>query len=193
MVLALLPTARSRTEAMKLTAVALVLPFALLAPFAIADLAGVRSSLGYHGTPGGGGLHVLVQPGLADFSGRALTGVSRLLQDLNLLLVAVTTLGLSALLRRRRVEPVRSAAILWLGVFVVGVDWFPQYLVWGLPFFLMTGWIAWTAVLLAVLLPFALTHVGVHVPALLVAAAAASWLLWVERLTRAVSPLAWRA
>jgi len=189
---ALVPTVRSRGEGLRLVVIALAVPFVLLAPFLAADAAGVVDSLRYHGYPGGGGLHVVVQPNLADYSGKPLTTTSRVLQDVNSVLVAITVAALTWLLWRRRVEPVRAAAILWLGIFVAGVNWYPQYLNWGLPFFLMTGWVVWVAVVQAVLLPFALTYISGSLGggyfsvrhASLVASSAVAWLLWLLRLTQ---------
>lgn len=155
LVAALLPTARSRSEGVRLIAVALAVPLTSLAPFIVADPAGVLATLRYHGYPGGGGLNIVLQPGLADYSTERLGTTVEVLQHLNAPMVLVMTGALTWLLWRRRVEPIRAAAILWLGLFVAGVNWYPQYLNWGLPFFLMTGWVTWVALMEVALLPFA--------------------------------------
>ncbi len=111
------------------------------------------------------------------------------LQHLNAPMVLVMTGALTWLLWRRRVEPIRAAAILWLGLFVAGVNWYPNYLNWGLPFFLMTGWVTWVALMEVALLPFCLRYVAGFVEvlnerraALLVLSAAIAWLMWASRL-----------
>lgn len=45
------------------------------------------------------------------------------------------------------------AVLLWLAVYAFGVNFFFQYLVWGLPFFVMAGYIRSTLVVQLLVLP----------------------------------------
>jgi Glycosyltransferase family 87 len=175
MVLALLPTARSRREAAMLVGAALALPLVVLAPFVIADASVTERALRYHGGPGIGGISLLLQPnlvlawfrtGIFRFSSLTRHGqsVAGTLIVLSLAIVAAYCL------RKRAAAPV-AATLLWLAVYVFGVDFFFQYLVWGIPFFLLAGHLrAVAAVQLALLFPLAVRYL----PSLLSAGSASS-------------------
>ena len=68
-----------------------------------------------------------------------LTGVQQLL-----VFGAVAAVGL--LLWIRRIEPVRGAALIWLAIFVANPNFAWHYLIWGLPFFLMSGFVRETLI-----------------------------------------------
>lgn len=156
LVLAFLPTARSAREAATTFACAVAVPALALAPFLVADLSGVRDSLGYAGLPGVGGLSVLAQPDLPTFwlSGVDVqrSGLTDLLQDLNRVLVLIGAAGVGALMVRRRAPVAVAASAIVLATWVFGVNFALGYLVWGLPFLLLAGRLGLVALLQAVLL-----------------------------------------
>jgi uncharacterized membrane protein len=147
MLVALLPTARTRREAALLVAGAAAVPLLALAPFAAADPHGVAHALRYHGLPGLGGLSLLSQPNLplgwlAAEHVRT-TGFAHALTEgaALVLLPALALVALTLWRRRPAVDPVTAAALAWLVFYVFGVNFLMQYLVWGLPFFvLVAGW-----------------------------------------------------
>lgn len=183
LVLALLPSVRSWREVLMLGASAVAVPVLCTLPFALATpgapQAGLRS---YHGYPGQGGPTLAFQPDLASaylkhqiahYSGLTLS-VAR-----HATLIAVATYALvAAVLRRFRPPPAVGASLLWLATFALAPAFFFQYLVWGLPFFLMAGFLrASVALQLGVLVPMVLyylepwesdTPTYVYVPIMLV-------------------------
>jgi hypothetical protein len=143
LVLALLPSVRSPREALTLVTAAAAVPLALFAPFAIADLGAVWDHLTYRGFPGLGGLSLLVQPDLPlfwqaghDYAPNAATDA---LVDYGGVVVALGLIAAAALLARFRPEPLDAAVLIWLVVWLLGVNFFIQYLIWGLPFLLARG------------------------------------------------------
>jgi hypothetical protein len=165
LVLALLPSARSVRECAVLAGAAVAVPLLSLAPFLAVHPGDVKDALGYTGLPGVGGLSLAVQP---EYGGVWLqlrpahaNGLSRLLLDHGSLFTLLPLAGAGALLVSRRVEPARAATILWLVVYCFGAAFFFQYLVWGLPFFIMAGYLREAALLqAAVLVPTALFYLG---------------------------------
>ncbi len=165
MLLALLPSARSRREGMALIAAAAAIPAAMLAPFALADPSGVGTIVEYKGGPGMGGLTLALQPGLAE---RWLTGapvnlnpaVDLLFEQgviLNLALVA----ALAVVLIRYRPPAPTAAVIVWLAIWAFGTSFFFQYLVWGLPFLILACHLRTAATIqLLALLPALLFYLG---------------------------------
>jgi uncharacterized membrane protein len=182
MVFALLPTARSRREATTLVVAAVAVPVVALIPFLVADAHGALEPLRYRGGPGLGGLSLVAQPALAEGAltlnpAHHLTALSRLLSDAGSLLTVAAVLVLAAVAHRRRVAPADAACLLWLGFYVFGVNWLGNYVLWGLPFFVLAGQLRGAALLqIALLGPTVLViasyrgHYGGDVPAGLVAA-----------------------
>jgi hypothetical protein len=164
-VLALLPTARSARECVLLAGAAVAVPLLSLAPFLAVHPGDVKDALSYTGLPGVGGLSLAVQP---EYGGVWLqlrpphaNGLSRLLLDHGSLFTLLPLAAAGALLTARRVEPARAATILWLVVYCFAAAFFFQYLVWGLPFFIMAGYLREAALLqAAVLVPTALFYLG---------------------------------
>lgn len=169
MVLALAPSVRSWRELVKLVVSAAAVPVALLIPFVLATPGLPEAALRkYHGFPGQGGLSLVIQPGLAKtwlMGAHAhpahFTGVSRALGE-NATIVNYAILGATAaFLARHRPSPPLAACVLWLALYAFAPAFFFQYLIWGLPFFLMAGYLrAAAAVQLAVLAPMLLFYVG---------------------------------
>jgi hypothetical protein len=156
LLLAFLPTVRSRRELVTLVAAAVAVPAVLLAPFALTTPRSVVDALKYRGLPGIGGLSMLVQPSLAD-SWLALkplhnSSLTNALQDVNGVLIALGAAGAAFVGWRRRVDAVTLACVLVLGVWVLGANFSLGYVVWGLPLFLLAGRIREVAGLQALLL-----------------------------------------
>lgn len=155
-VLALLPTARSRREAAIAVGCAVAVPLLTLLPFLIDNFGPTWKSLTFnHGVGGLGGLSVLVQPSLVH---GWLVGPLPHLSSATLfftakqnLMVGVAVLLAAGVACRRRLDAVDGAVLIWLGVYIANFNWAYQYFVWGLPFFLLAGWLR-QAVLLQLLL-----------------------------------------
>jgi hypothetical protein len=165
MVLALLPSVRSRREAAVLIGCAVAVPLLTVLPFLIADSSGVDGVRHYAGSPGLGGMSLVLQPDLAK---RWLTqwvnptSLTRWLfidhaGPYNALVIAA--FGLYAW--RFRPSPRMAAALLWLVVLAFGSGFFFQYLVWGIPFFLLAGFVGATGLLqIVVTIPMLLYYLG---------------------------------
>ena len=135
-----------------------------IAPYLIADPGPVLEALRYSGGPGLGGLTMFLQPALTEAFLAGTPEVPNAAADFAYrrasLFVAAGLALTGAFLLRHRVRPVEAAALVWLTVYVANPNFFLQYLVWGLPFFLMAGWLKEVAVLQAVLLPIAVLTYG---------------------------------
>lgn len=189
-VLALLPTAQSWREAGALVGCAVAVPLALLAPFAVADLDGVRAMLHYNGAPGLGGLTLALQPHLAETWLRVPTDFSAInhwifehQRWVNGSVLALT----AAFLVRFRVAAPLAAVLLWLVVWAFGTGFFFQYLVWGLPFLLIAGYLRSAAALqLVTIVPAVVFYAGPwKADAIVVAFVTvmlAVWLAWLAAL-----------
>jgi uncharacterized membrane protein len=145
MVLALLPSARSRREALELVAATLVVPLVAALPLLIAAGTGWLSTLiHYHGGSGLGGLSLVAQPDLTlnwlHVGNDPLTDVSLWLIHHGNVIAEVALLVAFAFLLRFRAPAPLAAVVVWLTVYAFGVSFFMQYMVWGLPFFLMAGY-----------------------------------------------------
>jgi len=157
MVLALLPTARSVREGTLLVITAVAVPALALLPFLIADPGGAGRVFQYAGMPGLGGWSVFVQPSLTrswlmaePFEIARLTQIAYVCGALT----SLVALGLmAARLVRLRTSPIEAACAIWLTIFALAVGFFPQYTIWGLPFFLLAGRLRESAWVSALLLP----------------------------------------
>ncbi len=157
--LALLPAARSVREAAWLIGAALAVPVVAMLPFAVADPGALEWLGTYQGSPGKGGLSLVLQPSVA-WHWVAHGGFNPPLNGLNDFLTAsagaVVVLAMALLavfLLRHRPAPIDAAVLVWLAIYAFSPSFFMQYLVWGLPFFIMAGYLKQTAVIQAVLLP----------------------------------------
>jgi hypothetical protein len=165
-VLALLPTVVSRREALTLVSAAVAVPLAALAPFLVADAAGVMRALGYGGIPGQGGITMLANPDLARFWVEGATdvrvnGAVRLLSDHGTVITATALLAVGLVAARRRMEPRHAAVLLWCTFFVTGTAFAFQYAIWILPFLLLAGRLRWAALLQGgLLVPALLFYAG---------------------------------
>lgn len=169
-VLALLPTAVSRREMLRVVAWAAAVPAVLLLPFLIADPSGTVGALRYGGFPGAGGVSLVLQPSLArhylgDYD---LSAANQIVQSYGWLLTAagVTLATVAAL--RTRLTATRAAALLWLAVYATGVNWYPQYLAWGIPFLLIAGFVLPVGLAELALLPTLMIAYRDRLPSVLV-------------------------
>ena len=157
--LALLPRVSSRREAAVLLGAAVAVPILLLVPWLVAEPHATVDSLRYSGVPGLGGLSLLAQPNLLDYwlldGSVQLSGLSNTLLDLRFVITAVALAAATALLARRRPDPAVGAVLLWLAVFASAVSFGPRYVVWGLPFMLMAGYLREAALLQLLAFPAA--------------------------------------
>jgi Glycosyltransferase family 87 len=157
--LALAPSARSAREAVRLFLAAVAVPVAFLLPFFIAEPDAVAELRSYSGFAGLGGLNLVLDPGLAsewmtgNVESQQLDGISLFLTDNAGLLVGIALIALAAFMLRHRPAPIEAAVLVWLTVYTFLPNFFLHYLVWGLPFFIMAGYLKETAILQLVLIP----------------------------------------
>jgi hypothetical protein len=145
--LAVLPLCGSLREVVKLVAATLLVPVAVTVAFLAATPSTVVDTLTSQDVPGVGGLHLFAV--LVVKSHRLTSAV----EDYGLVpLVAVTAAAFALLWARRPVVPVLAATLLWLGFYAVAPSFFFGYLVWGLPFFLLAGYLWTSAALMALVL-----------------------------------------
>lgn len=156
LLLALVPTARSRREALRTVGWAATILLLAVGPFLVATPGATVNALRYTGVPGVGGLGLVLQPSLAGYwilgfpfdpSELTLT-VARL----NTVLLAIVGVGVGALLLYTRPRPVDGAVLVWLAVYAFVPSFFFHYLLWGLPFFLLAGYLKEVAALQALVL-----------------------------------------
>jgi hypothetical protein len=165
--LALVPTARSVREGLTLLVTAAAVPLALFAPFLAANLHGTVEAMRMNdGLPGFGGFSLLVQPDLSALwlrtdRGMALSEATRDLMDLAAPIALTTLLATAAILLVRRAQPVAAAVLVFVTIYAFGVNFGVQYLVWGMPFFLLAGHVRNVAILQAVALTPSLLLYGV--------------------------------
>jgi hypothetical protein len=163
LILALLPTAVSVRESLRLLTGAVVVPAISLAPFAIADWTGTAATLRYAGYPGAGAISLLVQPGLGEHyvGDYEFSSAYPLLQQWGWVLTVAAVACGAAVCFRARLAAVPSAAVLWLVVYATSMNWFPQYMAWGLPFLLMSGFVVPVVVAELIIAPtLALAYTG---------------------------------
>jgi hypothetical protein len=131
-------------------------PVVAALPWLLADPSGVVKALRYDGAPGLGGLSLLVQPSLARgwllWRGEfVFSGATEVLLDLRAPILLALLSSLTIFMWRFRVTPLTGTVLLWLGVYAFAGNFFFQYAVWGLPFFLMAGYLRESAALQALL------------------------------------------
>jgi len=160
-------SARSFREGATLLVAAVAVPVVALAPFGVADPDGVLSLREYAGVPGLGGLSLIADPDRAvawlqeGIQFHEPTSSGRFVDDNSGPITLLALLGVAALLFGCRPAPIDGAVVVWLALYALSPNFFMQYLVWGLPFFIMAGYIKHVAVLQVVLLPaLAITYFG---------------------------------
>lgn len=155
-VLALLPSARSKREGATLMIAALAPTVLAFAPYALTGGLPPLHIFLYRGLPGAGGLSLAVQPDVAvavlKIGPEPFSPLSVVVANHGAIIVVVG-LALVAFVGYAARPPARvMAVVLWLSVYTFGVNFFFQYVLWGLPFFLMAGYVREVAVVQAALL-----------------------------------------
>jgi hypothetical protein len=190
LVFPLLGCTRSWRERVELTVSAVAIPALCLAPLWIAGI-DLHRVTGYTGAPGWGGISLVVDPGLGwDHLHRALFvhlgGVSMTLQDASKWITLAASAAVLGFVVRFRPAPIDAAVLLWLAVYVFSPNFFLNYIVWGLPFFIMAGYLIEVAVLqVALIVPTVAYYVSLLptkaavLPAAYVPAMIALWVFWV--------------
>ena len=164
MLLAVLPTARSVREGIATAVAVAAVPLAAAAPFLLSDADGVARILEYQGLPGAGGLTMILQPELlsrwlADEPVLDMNALVQWVYNHNGAVMAVLLGCIAPFLVWARADPIRAAILIWLALYAFGPGFFFQYLVWGLPFFLMAGYLRQTVVLqLSLVVPIVLLY-----------------------------------
>lgn len=156
LILALLPYARSWREGTTLLVAAIVPVGLALGPLWLAGI-DLHRVTGYSGVPGWGDLSLVVDPGLAwhnvtvgpDVS--AAGGLAGGLQSAARWITLGALVAYAGFIFRYRPALIDAAVLLWLAIFTFSPDFFLTYLVWGLPFFIMAGYLIEAAVLQALL------------------------------------------
>jgi hypothetical protein len=156
LILALIPTARSRKEAVTTASLAVLVPALTLVPFLALDWAGTKEGLTFNkGVPGLGGPSVLLQPSLPDIilTGRqiGMSSVVLKLADAQNLIVAAAVCLVAIFLFVKRVHALEAASLIWLTVWAVNPNFAYQYVLWGLPFLIAEGRFWFVAALQALL------------------------------------------
>lgn len=182
--LALLPSARSQREGGTLVAAAATPVLIALAPYALSGGLPPLRTFAYHGLPGAGGLSLAVQPdiSLAVLGIRAVpfSGLFETLARHGTVVIVAGLAAVAAVGLRWRPPARLMAVLLWIGVYAFGVNFFFQYLLWGIPFFLMAGYVREVAAVQAVLvLPTVVFYLRPwHRPIVAVVYAGSMMLLW---------------
>jgi len=192
--LPLLASARSVREGAKLLGAAAALLAIVMLPFVIADPSGVLEMRHYKGWPGLGGLSLVTDPGIGSawledgIQLRDPTALGEFVYENSGAITLLATLALAVFLFRYRPAPVDGAVLLWLTIYAFSPNFFMHYLVWGLPFFIMAGYLREVAILQLALMPALLIYYLAPFPdpmpaaAIYVPSMIALWLLWVVAL-----------
>lgn len=157
MVLPLLISAKSWREGAKLVGAAVVIPALVLGPLWASGI-DLHQVTGYTGVPGWGGLSLALDPGLAWHdvtTGPVLASPSELTRHVHSAarwITLGTLVAYTAFVYRYRPALIDAAVLLWLVTFAFSPNFFLTYLVWGLPFFIMAGYVAEVAILQAFLI-----------------------------------------
>ena len=157
--LPLLASARSAREAAGLVGSAVAVVVVVTLPFLIADPSGVLELREYRGWAGLGGLSLVVDPGHGaawmqeGVEFRTPNAAAEFVADGASAITVLALFILAVFLLRVRPAPIDGAVLLWLTIYAFSPNFFMNYLVWGLPFFVMAGYLRETAILQAALIP----------------------------------------
>ena len=166
LLIALLPWASDRREALRLVAWTALVPATLILPYAITDPASTLDVARNAGLPGFGGLSLVVQPELSsawlvEGSSTSISALNDRLYDLGRFIAAALIGCLAVVAWRLRPPPLTMAIIIWLSVYVFNPDLFLHYLVWGVPFLLLAGYVWQVAVLqILIVIPTVILYAG---------------------------------
>jgi hypothetical protein len=201
LVLPLLGSARSWREAAKLAGGALIPLLLTLGPLWASGI-DLSQTVKYAGFPGWGGLSLIADPAygwhLATqplFSANPHSGLGQFVQHNARWIAAIGLAAYTGFVFRYRPAAVDAAALLWLVVYAFSPNFFLNYLVYGLPFFIMAGFLAEVAILQALLIVPTVTYYVILRPVhstatgvLYVPPMIALWIAWVL----AILVIVWR-
>jgi hypothetical protein len=191
LVVPLAVSARSLKEAAKLVACAVGLTVIVCLPFYLAEPEGFKRVLHYTGVPGRGGFSLVADPSFAidrrlSFGlGTTPNELANWISRANGPITAIVLVALAAFLFRFRPALIDGAVLLWLSIYVFSPNFLLQYLVWGLPFFIMAGYLRETALLqLAVTPALLITYLSMtrFLSIVYVVIMIALWVFWVVAL-----------
>lgn len=154
LLLALVPRGRSRRETIVLVSIACGVLILVLGPFFIVEPRATIKALRYSGIAGFGGLSLLLQPSLAGWwsgKGSRPNSVTNFVSSHQVFMVAIVYGVAFLVLARKRPRPEHGAVFLWLAFFVLIPNFALQYLVWGLPYLLISERLRFVAFLQALL------------------------------------------
>jgi hypothetical protein len=150
---AFLPTARSWRERATIVGAGVAVPLLVVAPWLVADFDRTVKLLRYSGLPGVGGLSLVTQPSLA----RAVIlganvrpgSLATSFLDHGVFVLAPFYALVAVALWKWRVEANVACAVVWLTFYAFAPNFFFQYLIWGIPFFLLAGYVVPAALFVA--------------------------------------------
>jgi hypothetical protein len=164
LVLCFLPRIRGWGARIRFCVVAAAVPAVTVLPWLVLNPHSLSIVLNYQGV-GVGPLALATQPTLAKdvvlaAGGVAFDSLTVTLQQHGKLLLYAALAALTVLLFVRKPRPERAAVVLWLAVYSFMPFFFLQYVIWGLPFFLMAGYLREVAIAQALLLVPTILHEG---------------------------------
>jgi hypothetical protein len=164
LVLCFLPRITGLAARVRFCLVAGLIPLVTVLPWLVTNSHSLSIVLNYEGV-GIGPLALATQPALAKDIVLAVGGVgwdslTVTIQRHGKVLLYVALGLLTALLFVRKPRPERASVLLWLTIYSFMPFFFFQYVIWGLPFFLMAGYVREVALAQALLLVPTILHEG---------------------------------
>lgn len=161
LVIPLLVSVTSRREALTLVAAAVAVPVVANLPFFLAEPEAFRRASDYAGVPGRGGLSLLADPsfGAHRLQSEAFAFLAspnettRFLMDIATVWTIALMAAVGAFFYRFRPSPLDGIVFLWLVVYCFSPNFLHQYLLWSMPFFLMSGYLKQVAALQLAMVP----------------------------------------
>jgi len=157
--LPLLALSRSWRDAAQLVGGAVAVLVLTVGPLWISDI-DLTNVVAYTGIPGWGGISLVIDPALGwhwltvrgQPPASTHSALSQTVQDNSRWITAAALAAYAGFVFRYRPAAIDAVALLWLVVYAFSPDFFLNYLVWGLPFFIMAGFLAEVAFLQALLI-----------------------------------------
>ena len=159
----MLPTlvaySRSRAEAVRVTCASLLVPAIVLVPLWLGGV-NLHYVFAYAGVPGFGGMSLAADPALGwheitvNIPFQYSNGLTLTLLDASRWITLAALTAHLVFVRRFRPALADAFVLLWVVIYAFSPNFFLNYIVWGLPFFLMAGYLKEVALLqLALLAP----------------------------------------
>lgn len=157
MILPLILSARSVSEGAKLCVAAAIVPALVMVPLWASGI-DLHHVTEYTGVPAWGGLSLVLDPVQAwhrvtvNPTLMSAGGWTGTLHSAARWITLATLIAYAAFVYRYRPALVDAAVLLWLAIFTFSPNFFLTYLVWGVPFFIMAGYLVETAALQALVI-----------------------------------------